>query len=142
MATAISSLRPMSTTLYRPNIRSVRHGSGRSGKAEGGTDVQQVYGAFRRAGHGSGFDAYFGTLYSKDLPGRIVDAYTAYLHALGRTSEEVIGRKEADLFPAAVAAESAARDQIVLLTGQPLEVEAAVVMGGRPRALFVCSSPW
>ena len=81
-------------------------------------------------------------VYSKDLTGRIVDVNASYLGALGRSREEVIGRREVDLFPAAVAAESTARDQIVLLTGRTLEVEASVVMQGRPRWLLVRSFPW
>ena len=81
-------------------------------------------------------------VFVKDIWGRYVDANGAYLSALGRSAEDVLGKRDTDLFPSEFALENTARDHITQISGQTLEDEATWVFGGRGRHLLVRRSPW
>jgi PAS domain S-box-containing protein len=81
-------------------------------------------------------------VFVKDVWGRYVEANAAYLRALGLPAVDVLGKRDGDMFPPEVAAETAGREQKAQVSGQPLEDEATMVLGGRRRHLLVRRSPW
>lgn len=81
-------------------------------------------------------------VFVKDLWSRYIDVNAAYLRALGLPLSDVVGKRDGDLFPPEVAAETAAREQRALVSGQPLDDETSVVLGGRRRHLLARRSPW
>jgi PAS domain S-box-containing protein len=81
-------------------------------------------------------------VFVKDVWSRYVDVNVAYLRALGLSRDDVVGRRDGDLFPPDVAAETAAREQRTLVSGQPLDDETSLVLGGRRRHLLARRSPW
>jgi PAS domain S-box-containing protein len=81
-------------------------------------------------------------VYAKDVQGRYAEANAAYLAVLGLPATHVIGKRDADLFPPDVASDQIARDQIVEVTGETLESETALVLGGKPRCLLMRRFPW
>ncbi|HVB39106.1 MAG TPA: ATP-binding protein [Vicinamibacterales bacterium] len=88
------------------------------------------------------FDSTADYVFAKDVQGRYIEANHAYLSALALPAAKVIGHTDADLFPADAANDAAARDQIVELSGETLESEATLTLGGRPRVLLMRRSPW
>ncbi|HVC21813.1 MAG TPA: ATP-binding protein [Vicinamibacterales bacterium] len=112
------------------------------GRAQGQGHVQAGAAAVPGDPYRGVFDSTADYVFAKDLQGRYVEANAAYLSALHLPADQVIGRQDADLFPADVAGDSAARDQIVELSGETLECEATLTLGGQPRCLLVRRAPW
>jgi PAS domain S-box-containing protein len=81
-------------------------------------------------------------VFVKDIWGRHVEVNGAYASALGLSATDVVGKRDADLFPAEVAADLTARDHVAQVSGQTLEDEVSLVLASRPRHLLVRRSPW
>ncbi len=88
------------------------------------------------------FDSTADYVHAKDLQGRYIEANAAYLSALALPAAQVIGKTDADLFPVDVATDAVACEQIVELSGETLESETTLMLGGRSRVLLVRRSPW
>ncbi|MDE3156426.1 MAG: PAS domain-containing protein [Acidobacteriota bacterium] len=88
------------------------------------------------------FDSTADYVFAKDVQGRYMEANAAYLAALALPAAKVIGKTDAELFPPDVANDAVARDQIVELSGETLESEATLTLGGKPRVLLMRRSPW
>jgi PAS domain S-box-containing protein len=80
-------------------------------------------------------------VYAKDVFGRYTEANAAFLAALGLPLEQVVGKRDAELFPPDVASDQVARDQIVEVSGETLESECAIVLGGTARCLLMRRFP-
>jgi len=71
-----------------------------------------------------------GAVFVKDLDGRYLMINSAGARLFGLTLEDVIGRTDHDLFPAAVADETVAHDREVLASGEPRTIEeTATILG-------------
>ena len=81
-------------------------------------------------------------IFLKDRDGRYVMLNGAAARLLGVPASEVVGRSDAELFPADVARHLAERDRLVMESGEPqtFEEEIAVAGGGR-RVFLVAKSP-
>ena len=77
----------------------------------------------------------------KDADGRFTYANSAYGELIGRPLEQVIGRTDADLYPAAKAAKYRADDLHVLATGSIMEYEYVAENHGAKRFLHVKKVP-
>ena len=76
-------------------------------------------------------------IYLKDREGRFIYANPPSLEILGRSLPEVVGRTNAELFPADVAQSIAASDEEVFRTGKPVRIEETIVMPGGSRRIFL-----
>ncbi|WP_025745968.1 PAS domain-containing sensor histidine kinase [Kallotenue papyrolyticum] len=81
-------------------------------------------------------------IFLKDRAGRYLLCNAATARLAGRTSAQVIGRTDAELFPPEVALHSHATDQAVLSSGQPIEVEQLLESPQGPRTLLVVKTPY
>jgi two-component system, cell cycle sensor histidine kinase and response regulator CckA len=81
-------------------------------------------------------------IFLKDRDGRYVMLNDAAARIIGMPASEVVGRSDAELFPADVARRLAERDRLVIESGEPrtFEEEVAVAGGGR-RVFLVAKSP-
>lgn len=77
----------------------------------------------------------------KDTAGRFTYANAAFGELVGRPLDSIIGRTDAELFPAEEAQKSRADDLRVMGAGQPLEYEIVVEQGGKKRFLHVKKVP-
>ncbi len=64
-------------------------------------------------------------IFRKDREGRFTFANQRFCQALGHALEEIVGRTDADFYPAELAAKYARDDQRVMATGEALEVTEA-----------------
>ena len=74
-----------------------------------------------------------GAVFVKDLDGRYLMINSAGARLFGLTVDEVIGRRDHDLFPPAAADEMAEHDHQVLTSGQPRTIEETATMRGVTR---------
>lgn len=80
-------------------------------------------------------------MYLKDATGRYVFVNTEYEQVFDLQREEIVGRTDAELHPEAVADTVWANDQRVLNTGEPLEVEERITVGGAERTYLSLKVP-
>ncbi len=76
-------------------------------------------------------------IYVKDREGRFIYANPPSLQMLGRSLPEVIGRTNAELFPADVASTLTASDEAVFSADAPVQVEETVTMPGGEDRIFL-----
>jgi len=82
------------------------------------------------------------SVFLKDLDGRYVMVNGAAADVIGRPASEILGRRDDELLPAALAGRLAARDRQVLSSGQPQTFEEEIEVAGRGRrALLVAQAP-
>ena len=81
-------------------------------------------------------------LISKDLDGRIQIVNQRFAELVGKSTDEVVGRTDFDLFPPELAAKYVADDRKVITTGQVLEtVESHKRPDGKPLYVQVLKAP-
>ncbi len=80
-------------------------------------------------------------IWVKGLDGRFQVVNTFFLNILGRSQEEVIGRTDYDLLPAALAEEGTRNDRQVLESGRPIEVEETAVLADGPHTFLSVKFP-
>lgn len=81
-------------------------------------------------------------IFRKDVQGKFTFANRRFCVELGKTLDEIVGRTDADFFPAELAAKYLADDQRVITTGKLFEtVEAHTPPGGEPEHVQVVKSP-
>jgi two-component system, cell cycle sensor histidine kinase and response regulator CckA len=71
-------------------------------------------------------------IFAKDLDGRYIVANGATARLIGRPAADIIGRTDAELFPAAAAAIRAG-DESVIATGETLVADHVLLVGGEAR---------
>ena len=80
-------------------------------------------------------------VFLKDCSGRYVVMNQAGAAALGRPIDEIVGKTDRDLFPAAIARHIMEDDQRLLAGGAPQVLEETLEIGGRVRYLLTSKSP-
>ena len=80
-------------------------------------------------------------VFLKDCTGRYVVMNQAGAAALGRPIDEIVGKTDRDLFPAAIARHIMEDDQRVLAGGTPQVLEETLEIGGQLRHLLTSKSP-
>ncbi len=83
-----------------------------------------------------------GIIYLKDVAGRYVVYNRAGAEILGLTSDEIVGRVDADLLDAQAAAEVRREDERAMAGNRTLSHEATFDVGGRRRTFLSQKSPW
>jgi PAS domain S-box-containing protein len=83
-------------------------------------------------------------VYFKDRNRRFVRASTSFCDLLKCSLEEIIGKRDEDLFPLDVAEETASDDRYVIETGTPLinREEGGESIGGEERWVLTTKLPW
>jgi PAS domain S-box-containing protein len=82
-------------------------------------------------------DATPDAIFVKDLEGRYVLVNQAAARFVGRTPEQVVGRRDFELYPEETARQFVADDQVVLQSGQPMSFEGVATSQGRTEAYLV-----
>lgn len=82
-----------------------------------------------------------GWAWIKDAEGRYRFVNRQMVKACGLEAEQWLGRRDTDLFPAALTAEASENDQIVLESGRPQSEIEVGLEGGRPRHFLVSRFP-
>lgn len=81
-------------------------------------------------------------IFRKDLHSRFTFANQQFCQVLGRSLEEIIGKSDADFFPAELAHKYQLDDQRIMATGRPFEaVEENRRTAGDPRYVQVVKTP-
>jgi len=81
-------------------------------------------------------------IFVKDLEGRYVLLNDACARAMGRPASEIVGRTDADIFPARTAAPLRSVDRRVMETGRGANVEETVGEDGAARVYASTKFPW
>src|SRR5687768_7719032 len=76
-------------------------------------------------------------IFVKDLEGRYVLVNQAAARFVGRTPEQVVGRRDFELYPEATAKQFVADDRVVLQSGQPMSFEGVATSQGGTQAYLV-----
>jgi formate hydrogenlyase transcriptional activator len=82
------------------------------------------------------------SVFIKDLEGRYLTINAAGARYIGRAVEEVLGRRDTDLFPAEVAERIMAHDQEVLKSGDSHAYEVTLPVDGAPCVFFSTKTPF
>ncbi len=106
-----------------PMSRDPRPGSASSPATAPEPDIARLQAALSHseAFYHSLVESLPGNILRKDLQGRFTFVNTRFCQTVGRTSEQIIGRTDYDLFPAELAAQYQAADEEVIRTGRPHE---------------------
>jgi PAS domain S-box-containing protein len=80
-------------------------------------------------------------VYLKDLQGRYIVVNPHFERVTGMPASAVLGRKDADIFPAAVAEALAANDRKVLEARAPIEFQEELTLGGCERVYLSIKFP-
>ncbi|WP_049906189.1 PAS domain-containing protein [Halorubrum aidingense] len=80
-------------------------------------------------------------MYLKDTDGRYVFVNAEYERLFGLGNEELVGRRDADLYPADVVEAVEANDRRVVETGEPIEVEERIAVQGEDRTYLSLKVP-
>ncbi len=86
-------------------------------------------------------DASEGIIFAKDLKGRYILANPAFSRLFNRPVEDIIGKKDEELFSKEEAELLRARDSIVLETGKPLSSADRLTIGGKERVFVSTKVP-
>ncbi len=81
-------------------------------------------------------------VFVKDLQRRYLHMNVAGCQAVGRPLEEVIGKRDQDLWPADLVAQCAETDAVVLGTGTALTAEEVTTVGGRTITYVTAKAPY
>jgi formate hydrogenlyase transcriptional activator len=88
------------------------------------------------------FEGTTDAVFVKDLAGRYLAINSAGARCIGRPVSEIIGRTDAELFPAETAARIVAHDRQVVQTGQSQAFEVSLPVGGQPRVFLSTKTPY
>jgi len=86
-------------------------------------------------------EALEGAIFAKDLKGRYVLANPAFSRLFNRPLEEILGKKDEDLFPKEEAELLRAVDSTVFETGRPLSRADRLTIGGKERVFVSTKVP-
>lgn len=81
-------------------------------------------------------------VFVRDMQGCYVQANPAFAAALGRSVDDILGRRDAELLPPDVASALTFAHVQVLNTGQIMGQEIALPVGGEPHRFLARSAPW
>lgn len=81
-------------------------------------------------------------IFAKDCQGCYVMANPAVTELLGRSMDEILGRRDADFFPPDIAQSLVETDRRVLRTGQPVTVEETVLVRGELKLYLSTKTAW
>jgi PAS domain S-box-containing protein len=87
-------------------------------------------------------DSVPGTIFAKDLEGRYFVVNELGARKNGYASAQMMGRTNFELLPAETAAAFQRSDEAVMTTGEPVEDEESLEVGGQVRNFLVRKSAW
>ena len=80
-------------------------------------------------------------VFRKDRAGRFTFVNDNFAASLGHRAEDILGRTDADLFPAELAAQFRADDERLMTSGVPFEAEERTALGARVQFVRLAKTP-
>ncbi len=80
-------------------------------------------------------------IFVKDLNGRVLLANAAFAAAARSTPEQLVGKRDEELFPPDVAAEIRQHDEAVIAGGSPIQIEETIPVAGEARVFLTLKAP-